>query len=158
MKRVEDAFQELASKIVDGTVSEITDADQAVISKFWALWRARAERRHLPEQEIQAIGITGGGGLTRDQEEMLEKNGYSFMRAGGKVPARDLNGSHILFLFRDHASSLSSARWGIVRAHEGEFLVPDIPADLTVPLNANALCNFFGTERNHHQAKCGIDK
>ena len=135
MKTIEDAFQELASRIIDGAVSHIGDAEKAIVDDFCALWNARATHRELPQQEIQAKGIIdGGSGLTPDQEEMLEKNGYCFMRAGGRQPARQLNGIAIHLWIRRIVDSLSTAQWGIIRALEGQFIVPDFSDRAFVPL------------------------
>ena len=134
MKRIENAFQELAVKIIDETISHIGNAEKKIVNEFCALWYARAWHRHLLTQEIQAKGVSGGGNLTLDQEEMLEKNGYLFMRTGGRVPARQLNGIRIHSLIYRQFDCLSSAQWGIIQAKEGEFIVADIPERAIVPL------------------------
>src|ERR1700730_11716377 len=108
--------------------------EKAIVKDFCALWYARARHRNLPRQEIQAKGITGGGNLTLDQEEMAERNGYIFMRTGGRWPARQLNGMRIQSLIYRQFDCLSSAKWGIILAQEGEFLVPDVPERAMVPL------------------------
>jgi hypothetical protein len=58
------------------------------------------------------------------------------MRAGGRWPARQLNGIRIQTMINRirRSESLSTAQWGIIRAHEGEFLVPDISYHPIVPL------------------------
>jgi hypothetical protein len=80
MKKIEDKFQILASKVIEGVVSEIGEAENDVFNRFYALWYFRARRRTLPEQEIGLDGVTGGGGLNRDQEENLEIQGYTFVQ------------------------------------------------------------------------------
>jgi hypothetical protein len=134
MKSIEDAFQALAVKIIGGVVLEIDDANKRAVNDFYALWYARSWHRHLPQQEIQMKGVTGGG-LTMDQEEMLEKNFTGFSRAGGKIPARQMNGLQIQIMIDHHLSGpLMTSKWGIIRAHEGEFVVPDVPEHTIVPL------------------------
>jgi hypothetical protein len=140
MKRIEDAFQELASKIIERKVSQVGDTARAVVNDFYALWYLRARYRQLPEQEIQMRGVMGGGGLTLDQEEIAERKGCVFMRADGRWPARHLNGIRIQTMINHrHFGSLATAQWGVIRAHEGEFLVPDIPNHTILPLTP-ALC------------------
>ena len=98
MKRIEDEFQILASTVIEGLLSEIGEAEKGVVDHFYALWHMRARHRTLPSQEIKLPGVTGGGGLTRDQEENLEINGYSFMRPDGKFVARQVNGIQLQML------------------------------------------------------------
>ena len=97
MKSIEDAFQGLARNIIDGTVSSIGDAEKATVNAFFSLWKWRADRRSLPEQEIQAKMVTGVP-RTRDEEEALEKAGILFIREGGTIPARQINGVQLYHL------------------------------------------------------------
>jgi hypothetical protein len=134
MKRIEDAFQDLASQIVSGTVSEVSDIEKGVVDRFYALWYLRARQRTLPAQEIQANGVTGTN-LTLDQEENLEINGYTFIRPGGKLLARHINGIQLQILTAKYAhESLSDTKWGIIQAQSGEFIVPDVPLHTIIPL------------------------
>jgi hypothetical protein len=80
MKKIEDEFQILAAKVIEGVLTEIGEAENGVFNRFYALWYFRARRRTLPEQEIGLDGVTGGGGLNRDQEENLEIQGYTFVQ------------------------------------------------------------------------------
>jgi hypothetical protein len=71
----------------------------------------------------------------RDQEENLELNGYVFIRLGGRLPARQINGAQLRILIAKYAhEKLSDARWGIIQAQSGEFIVPDVPLHTIVPL------------------------
>jgi hypothetical protein len=144
MKRIEDEFQRLASKVIEGALAEIGESEKGVVDHFYALWHLRARRRNLPQQEIGLAGVTGGGGLTRDQEENLEINGYSFMRPDGKFVARQVNGIQLQMLSGRYADELQrQTRWGIIRAQSGEFIVPDVPARLMIPLTPH-LCLISG--------------
>ncbi len=135
MKKIEDEFQRLASKVIEGVVSEIGEAEKGVVDHFYALWHMRARHKTMPSQEIKLNGATGGGGLTRDQEENVEINGGSFMRSGGKFVARQVNGIRLQLLSDRYADALQhETRWGIIRAQSGEFVVPDVPARLMIPL------------------------
>ena len=141
MKKIEDAFQALAREIIGGNVFQIDDAAKRVINDFLLLWRLRSTHRQLVKQEILINGARGGGGLTRDQEERLERHGYAFMRTGGGWPARQLNGLNIQMEINQYRRSgiMSNTKWRITRAQEGEFLVPDIPHHSIVPITP-ALC------------------
>jgi hypothetical protein len=134
MKDIEDAFQAIASKIIDGTVSTINAAENIIVNRFYALWYIRARLRTLDTQEIQLNKVTGRN-LTQDEEERLEKNGILFIREGGKVPARQMNGIQIQRWIDAYTSdSLSAATWGIIQAQEGQFIVPDVSAHIIIPL------------------------
>jgi hypothetical protein len=158
MKRIEDEFQHLASKVIEGVLSEIGEAEKGVIDHFYALWLMRARHRTLPSQEIKLNGVTGGGGLTRDQEENLEINGYSFMRPDGKFVARQVNGIQLQMLSGRYANELQQreTRWGIIRAQSGEFVVPDVPAHPIIPLTPHLClisCGTTGTIRQSNVAE-----
>jgi hypothetical protein len=139
MKRIEDAFQELARKIIARTQSGMGDQDHITVNHFYSLWKWRAERRNLPAQEIQVKMVTGVA-RPKDEEEMLEKAGIIFVREGGTLLMRQLNGAKLSLLIHRHAQDdLAGIQWGIIRAQEGEFVVPDAPFHAIVPLTP-ALC------------------
>ncbi|HVC50550.1 MAG TPA: hypothetical protein VND87_00865 [Stellaceae bacterium] len=134
MWQIEAPFQELANRIVERQVSTIGEADRRVVNEFFALWYMRSRGRTLTTQEHQAQGVTGGG-LSKDQEEVLERHGVMFARAGGRFPARFLNGHELrLRTYRYAQNELAITRWGIIEAQEGEFLVPDVPLHTVIPL------------------------
>ncbi len=82
MKQIEDEFQELAGKIIAGTVSTIGPADKGKVDRFFGLWKWRAHFRDADPQEVQFNGVTGSR-LTLDEEERFEKLGILFIREGG---------------------------------------------------------------------------
>jgi hypothetical protein len=134
MKRIEDAFQNLASMIIDRTVTDLNDDNKQILNRFYALWYMRSRYRTLPAQEIQAKVVTGTD-LTLDQEENLEINGYLFVRPGGRLLARQMNGIRLQFRIDKFSADLrSGTQWGIIQSEEGEFIVPDIPMHGIVPL------------------------
>jgi hypothetical protein len=49
MKKFEDAFQQLASGIIRGTISQIDDAGAKIVRDFYVLWYMRATGRHPPK-------------------------------------------------------------------------------------------------------------
>jgi hypothetical protein len=143
MKKIEDEFQILASKLIEGALSEIGEAEKSVFNRFYVLWYMRARRRNLPQQEIELDGVTGGGGLTLDEEENLEINGDTFMR-DGRFLGRHINGIQLQVLVNGYANKWQHEnQWGIIRAQSGEFVVPDVPARLIIPLTPR-LCLISG--------------
>jgi hypothetical protein len=135
MKEIEDAFQSLADDILAGSVTGI-DAEAAVtVGRFYALWYMRARHRDPPVQDVKLHGIVGGSGLSKDQEELLEKRGMTFARADGTMPARHINGIQLQLKVHRYADRIrEAAPWGIVHAQEGEFVVPDMPSHTVLPV------------------------
>jgi hypothetical protein len=139
MLQIENDFQNLTNRILDGDICAIGDDERKIINYFYALWYMRSRNRYLKEQEIQMKGITGDN-LTKDQEEILEKKWCAFHREGGKIPARVINGMQMQFSIDCYVvNNLSNSDWGIIQAQEGEFVVPDIPSHMIIPLNP-AVC------------------
>ena len=58
--------------------------------------------------------------------------------------ARQVNGIQLQMLSGRYANELQrETRWGIIRAQSGEFVVPDVPARLMIPLTPS-LCLISG--------------
>jgi hypothetical protein len=136
MKKIEDDFQCLARFIMDGQVSDFNQGQTDVISSFYALWMAREQIRTQPERDdIILRGILPGRPLSKDEEEKREKAGRLFLR-GNTVPARVMNGVSVRAqVVRNLREIKPTACWGIVRALDGEFVVPDWPAYAFVPIH-----------------------
>jgi hypothetical protein len=135
MKQIENDFQTVASKIIDGTMLEIGTIEKDIVDRFYALWHIRSRQRSLPAVEIQAKGLTGSK-LMRDQEENLEKNGYTFAREGGKLLAHHINGIQIRMKVGKYAHEfLATSQWGVIQAQKGEFIVPDVPNHFIIPIS-----------------------
>ncbi|HHV7524832.1 TPA: DUF4238 domain-containing protein [Burkholderia orbicola] len=136
MKHIEDRFQAAVRPIRHGKVNTITAAQKHDIDNMFALWYMRTRYRRLDAQEVQLGGVQGSD-LTLAEEENLEKNGYLFARAGGKMPARQLNGVQLRKRMADYTSELVAALsgWGVIHAQSGEFIVPDIPVHTIIPLS-----------------------
>lgn len=145
MKGIEDAFQVLALKIIEGTASTIASTENTIVDNFYALWYMRARYKNSNIQEIQLNKVTGDP-LTQDQEEFLEKKGIGFIREGGTMPVRQLNGIQIQRWIDAYTiGPLSSVRWGIIRAQEGHFIVPDVSSHTIIPLTPT-LCLANGPD------------
>jgi hypothetical protein len=133
MKRIENAFQDVAKTIIAGQVSQISNTQNRAVTEFYALWHMRARYKYLDSYETQARGI-GGPKRTQQQEDILENEGVLFARKGGKILTRQINGLRLQFRIRDADQRLSVAQWGIIRAQEGQFVVPDVPSHTIIPL------------------------
>jgi len=135
MKCIEDEFQKIVDSILNGRIAVLAPEDKAAVDRMYALWHMRSRCRELEWQEQQLKGV-GGSDLTKEQEENLEKNGYVFVRRGGRMPARQLNGVVLQMRIFNYARDLAArvSRWGIISAQSGEFIVPDIPVHGIIPL------------------------
>jgi hypothetical protein len=87
MKRIEDAFQDLAAKIIDGRVSTIGDEEKRIADEFFALWYMRSRHRTLAAQEIQGNwnnwrrSLEGPGRNPRKERGFVCKSGREISRA-----------------------------------------------------------------------------
>jgi len=136
MKRIEDEFQTVVAPIIDGKVETIATKQKPAVDRMFALWYLRARYRELEQQEVQLKGVTGNA-LTKEQEENLEQNCYLFVRRGGTMPARLLNGVQLQQRIGAYARELAAdvTRWGVISAQSGEFIVPDVPSQWIIPLS-----------------------
>jgi Protein of unknown function (DUF4238) len=151
MKQIEREFRDLAERITNRTVTKIEAADKYKVDQFFALWKMRAMFRSKDVADVQFNGITGEN-LTKDQEERFEKVGVLFVREGGVMSAHRVHGIQIQTGIMREASALSAIGWGIVRAHEGQFVVPDFPSITFIPLEPK-LC-LCGTPGNVIENGC----
>lgn len=160
MKGIEDAFQELASQIIAGTVTTIDAGHKEKVDAFCALWKMRADYRAAQDAEISFKGVTGAD-WTKDEEERFEKAGTSFFRKGGKMPARMLYGIRIQFGIDAYVRELSGTQWGIIRALDGHFVVQDYPTHAIIPITPTLCLSSGGqtgtiTRQNLAEINCGI--
>lgn len=135
MKRIEDRFQQVADAIIARKTGTVSAQERPAIDWMYALWYWRARFRELESQETQLNSVTGAD-LSLEQEENLESNGYMFARQHGAMPTRQLNGVVVEMRTGFYVEELakSVARWGIITAQRGEFIVPDVPWHGVIPL------------------------
>jgi hypothetical protein len=135
MKRIEDELQNIVAPIVDGKAQSIAPEAKASIDRMYALWHTRSRQREIESQETQ-LNVAPGNDYTKEQEENLEKNGYMFVRKGGGIPARQLNGIELEMRANDLALDLAGRvpRWGVISTQSGEFIVPDVPSHGIIPV------------------------
>jgi len=138
MRNVEFAFQKLAQHILKGTSGQsLAQTDYRIVSQFYALCRLRAEAKEAPPPDAQMKGVLPGRALTKNEEEMLEKNGYIFAR-GSTMPSRHMTSIRIKVLLNRLCAQETT--WAVVYSREVEFIVPDSFCEVgIVPLTPN-LC------------------
>ncbi|MDR6513375.1 hypothetical protein J2792_004269 [Novosphingobium capsulatum] len=135
MKAIEDRFQEVANRILSSGRLSSSNQDSEAVAEFYSLWQARAEHRYLSEQDIKLEGVVPGRNvLSMDERERLEKCGAFVILGDGTFPMRDANSIIVTFSIYKHKAELPSEPWGLIEACDGEFCVPDKPADGVLPL------------------------
>ena len=149
MKEIEDKFQTLADRIINGETTEIDNADKKIVNDFFGLWNIRAHNKNLPMDNQKIKGVIGlSAHHSIDEQEYLEKHGITAIRPDLTLPGRNLSGLAIqqnLFLVR---KQLEDAKWGVLTAREGEFIVPDNFSNARiVPLTPH-MCLFSQSEND----------
>jgi hypothetical protein len=150
MKQIEDAFQTISDRIEAGSAS-LNLEDHGLISRFFALWHLRADRKTQPEPDFVPKAVTGfPKQLQEELGEALEKAGVLFIRHDGTIPGRVMLGmhlqKHIDVLMDTHCSQ---TKWGIFKACNGEFIVPDyIPLHLQLVPVSPTYCLAAGHDNS----------
>jgi hypothetical protein len=142
-KRIEDAFQTLADQIVACPDYRFSAKEQHDIRLFLALWHFRAH--FAPPAELKLRGVLDGNAYTKEQEEKLEKSGYSFFREDGTVPPQQIAGPVMRVRMGQFLRVNKDLNWGIVQSENDEFLVPDIPSYGVIPV-LPTLCLYPNTQ------------
>lgn len=143
MKGIEDRFQELASEIIEGTVTTISAEQKETIDAFFALWMMRADYKAADRKPVILQGIIPGESVTKDQEEICEKTPLYFAREDGTMPAHRVYGLQMQVRINAYMRDLSSVQWVVIRTQEGHLVVPDVPAYIIIPLKPT-LCLYSG--------------
>jgi len=133
MREIEDAFQEVADRIV--TTGVLAGKDYSHLTRFWFLWHFRAGLKERPMEDVKINGVPALV-LTKDAQEMLERNRVMTVGANGMVAGRSMAG--VLLQARIAAASQAKLGWGMIHAADGEFAVPDTFQNfMALPLTPN---------------------
>ena len=109
--------------------------NHSAISEYFLLWRIR-HNFHISRVDDVVLNGISGSGLTKEEEEILESKGASFVRDGGVIPARFMTGIQVLMLLDQHRPGVKDLKWGLLKTKEGEFIVADCYKDLTyIPIS-----------------------
>jgi hypothetical protein len=123
MKAIEDEFQILADRIVNGG-ARLTAEESLAASKFFILWQVRVEQRRQPTADVAMRGVAPDP-LTKDQREQREKMAATFINPDRTLSGRSVSGFHIFKEIDRRLPQLTHARWGVITAQQGEFLLPE---------------------------------
>ncbi|QXH72900.1 hypothetical protein KSS92_26890 [Pseudomonas atacamensis] len=153
MKEIEDAFQALASVILDDPAFRFSRQHFTVINEFYCLCNIRAQWK---KNERLANPSIGGApeviGLrhyyTQDEQELLEAEGISCIRPDLTISSRAVVAPSIRLTLSEAVRAMSGITWQRLQAVEGEFVVPDnfskwlfVPLSPTVCLRAHPEVN-----------------
>ena len=131
-RSIEVDFQRLADAIVAGTTT-LDSKDHQIISKFWALWRLRAEVRANPAPPLELKGVLEAKEFSIEEKEVLESKHVAFAENGNQIPSHIWSGLRMQIQI-DRLITPGNC-WGIVHCPAGEFVVPaEIGALGYVPL------------------------
>jgi hypothetical protein len=135
MLAIENRFQTVAAQIEVNPSIVLTPDQHQAITEFWALWVLRAQFRSQPEGDRVFNGIAGEN-LNNQQRDVVESQSGTFVLGStGAMPGRFVAGALIQKGIDEHTYNLRGQVWGVIRADEGEFIVPDEPKQFTaVPL------------------------
>jgi hypothetical protein len=122
MRKIENAFEPVAARVAGGGAA-LNPAECALATEFSALWRRRFHHRGATQPDLR--GGVKGDPLTLDQRECLEMNGYSFVGADDAMPGRMFTGLRIQLEIGRLTPLMDGHGWGVARAADGEFLLPD---------------------------------
>lgn len=131
MKEIEDAYQDLADKISEGTiVRRLTRDEKDIITDMYILWNCRWHWNKSPveNQEIEgALGVSRE--FSRDEEELLEKEGITIIRPNLSIRGRHFTGGKIQQNLFNVRKCMRGCNWGILKSRGAEFIVPDNASD-----------------------------
>ncbi|WOD15949.1 hypothetical protein [Paraburkholderia kirstenboschensis] len=135
MANIEREFQFLAERILAEDLRWWT-LKHAVITRFYALWELRARYSSSPVPAPRLRDVLPGALLSKDQKEILESKHYLYADDDGSFPSRQMTGLRIQFELDQRSAQLSNTQWRVCKAEAwaGEFLVPDRPTVLCIPL------------------------
>jgi hypothetical protein len=122
-KRIEDDFQSVTGKILQG---ELVDSDSVsrAVTDFCCLWQVRHCWSKVPIDNVD-MGLKPAYSLSINEQEDLEKAHIFYARGNGEVPSRLWRGAMMQQSWCRTVKTMSGIKWGLLTATEGEFLVPD---------------------------------
>ncbi|WP_445769328.1 hypothetical protein [Rheinheimera sp.] len=146
MKSVEDEYQNVVEKLINGqSVSEKTK-DKAVTQLF-SLWYAKSLTINASKSNFLSGSVIKGDYYTKDMQEKIEAMGMAYVDEDGTIPMRLVTGVAIQIKYLELVKIYSGIRWGLVHSKETEFIVPDCFVNFAViPVTPNFA--FIGNSLN----------
>ena len=152
MIKIENTFQDLASKVVCESITTLTAEQQAIVTDMFALWNERFHTNKTPTPNHQFSGVLTAVDYSKREREELEKIHISSIGPDATFPGRHIDGIRIQMKISEFRRRFGSGKWGIIKSLKGEFIVPDTFGTwLALPLSPS-LCFCMG------QPDCEIDE
>ncbi|MEZ8742041.1 hypothetical protein AB6E21_18535 [Photobacterium swingsii] len=130
MKSIEDEFQLVVSKLL--AEQALSEQEHLAITKMYALWKFRSE---IPERVTEPLVLDSSMVYSvddQDEAERLEKGRIYFFQ-NGQLSRQMCVGIALPYAIEKVSIQVGKATtWGIVRAIEGQFIIPDTCPDLVV--------------------------
>ncbi len=142
MKEIEDNYQSLAEAVVENK-RNLDAEEQQIVTDMFAIWNIRAQRKANPilDQKIEGI-IDVALHYTKDEQESLEKNHIVVIRPDLSIAGRHLASNNIQQNLLKVREQMSDAQWGVLKALEGQFVVPDNFSNARILPLTPTLCFF----------------
>jgi hypothetical protein len=138
MLKIENAFQRVADKILQGQQS-LTKVEHFSITDFYLLWNLRQRARSDSPTFPPLLGWKPERLTTeKDKQERFEKSGVVYWDQNGEIPNRILTGTSLQMQVWIERERMEGTNWGIFRIKpgHGEFLVSDrLSQHSAVPLS-----------------------
>jgi hypothetical protein len=131
---IEKPYNNFAQSILSGEITLLNIDNHKIISDMFALWCVRSYYKLNSTKDKKLNGIIGvARHITQDSQESLEKHGVITITPDGYIRGPQIVGPRIVIEVSILQEKLSDPLWGIVRAREGEFIVPDNPGYIEGP-------------------------
>lgn len=132
MAQIESSFHHQIDNL-----NSLQERDHIAISRYLALWRLRHKFHLARSSDAPLFGIEGER-LTREQKEILEKNGIGYVNENAGIPARQLTGTQIQIGVDQLMQTLECIEWGLLESRNGHFLCADCYHELCfIPVSPN---------------------
>lgn len=106
------------------TIKPFDERNHEALSKYLLLWLLRHQFHLSDNNDSELYGISGSG-LSKNEEEVLERKQCMFVRDGGVVPSRFGVGLQIQIALDREWHSCEHFKWGLMEAVDGEFICAD---------------------------------
>jgi hypothetical protein len=141
MGQIEQRFGLTAAR-VERAVGPLRVADHEAITRMFSLWKVRTHFARNPVPDTRLKMVRPERAVSPGAMDEGEHVGLITMHADGTIPGRMIAGPLLQFGLDRQIASMPSKRWGIVRAGNGEFVLPDSFGDFMVmPLSPT--CSFI---------------
>jgi hypothetical protein len=129
-RAVEGDFIRLASDLVTRGNLRLEASENLIATRFFALVQHRELLRDEPAPAVVHPGLIGSD-LSPDDQDRLESMGVMFATSGG-FSSRMVAGVQIMGAMVWATRNLREQRWGLLRARDRDFLVPDRISDFGI--------------------------